>query len=78
MDTERGVIRIEPGANWGDADRETQLHGLVVPGGIVSHTGVAGFTLGGGFGWASRKYGLASDNLLSADIVTADGMLIRT
>jgi len=77
VDTERGVIRIEPGCNWGDADRETQLHGLVVPGGIVSHTGVAGFTLGGGFGWASRKYGLASDNLLSADIVTAEGELIR-
>ena len=77
VDTERGVIRIEPGANWGDADRETQLHGLVVPGGIVSDTGVAGFTLGGGFGWASRKYGLASDNLLSTDIVTAEAKLIR-
>ncbi len=77
VDVERGVIRVEPGCNWGDADRETQLHGLVVPGGIVSHTGVAGFTLGGGFGWASRKYGLASDNLLSADIVTAEGKLIR-
>ena len=55
VNQKRGTIRIEPGANWGDADRETQLYGLAVPGGIVSHTGVAGFTLGGGFGWASRK-----------------------
>lgn len=77
VDVRQGVVRIEPGATWGDADRETQLHGLAVPGGIISDTGVAGFTLGGGFGYASRKYGLASDNLLSVDIVTANGTLIR-
>ncbi len=76
VDRSRNIIRIEPGANWGDADRETQLYGLVVPGGIVSHTGVAGFTLGGGFGWASRKYGLASDKLLSVELVTAKGELL--
>ena len=77
VDLGRSAIRVEPGATWGDVDRETQLHGLVVPGGVVSHTGVAELTLGGGFGWASRKYGLASDNLLSADVVTADGKLIQ-
>ena len=77
VNTHRGVARIAPGARWGDVDRETQLFGLVVPGGIVSTTGVAGFTLGGGFGWATRRYGYASDNLRSVDIVTADGVLRR-
>jgi FAD/FMN-containing dehydrogenase len=77
VDPRTGVTRVEPGCDWGDVDRETQLHGLVVPGGIVSTTGVAGFTLGGGFGWVTRSYGLASDNLLSVDIVTADGVPIR-
>ena len=57
VDVPRGVVRMEPGVTWGDADRETQLYGLAVPGGIISDTGVAGFTLGGGFGYASRKYG---------------------
>jgi FAD/FMN-containing dehydrogenase len=77
VDTDRGVARVAPGATWGDADRETQLFGLIVPGGIVSTTGVAGVTLGGGFGWATRRYGYASDNLSSVDIVTADGVLRR-
>jgi len=77
VDPKTGITRVEPGCNWGDVDRETQLHGLAVPGGIVSTTGVAGFTLGGGFGWVTRSYGLASDNLLSVDMVTADGALIR-
>lgn len=77
VDRETGVTRVEPGCTWGDVDHETQPHGLVVPGGIVSATGVAGFTLGGGFGWVTRRYGLASDNLLSVDIVTADGALVR-
>lgn len=77
VDRETGVTRVEPGCTWGDVDHETQPHGLVVPGGIVSATGVAGFTLGGGFGWVTRRYGLASDNLLSVDIVTADGTLLR-
>lgn len=70
-------VRVQPGATWGDVDRETQAFGLVVPGGIVSTTGVAGFTLGGGFGWASRTFGLACDSLRSAQLVTADGECIR-
>ncbi|NBC33613.1 MAG: FAD-binding protein [Alphaproteobacteria bacterium] len=68
-----GRARVEPGATWRDLDRETQLFGRIVPGGIVSATGVAGFTLGGGFGWSTRAHGYAADRLVSADIVTADG-----
>jgi len=75
LDPLRRVVRVEGGATWGDVDHETQPFGLVVPSGIVSKTGVAGFTMGGGFGWTSRKFGYAADNLLSADIVTADGAL---
>jgi hypothetical protein len=67
------TVRTEGGATWGDVDHETQSFGLVVPSGIVSTTGVAGFTMGGGFGWTSRKLGYAADSLLSVDIVTADG-----
>jgi FAD/FMN-containing dehydrogenase len=69
-------VRIQGGATWGDADRETQLHGLVVPGGVVSTTGVAGLTLGGGIGWLHRKWGLTCDSLRSAEVVTADGKLV--
>ena len=65
------IVRVEGGATWGDVDHETQPFGLVVPSGIVSNTGVAGFTMGGGFGWTSRKFGYAADNLVSVDIVTA-------
>jgi FAD/FMN-containing dehydrogenase len=61
----------------GEFDREAQSFGLVTPTGINSTTGIAGLTLGGGFGWISRKFGLTADNLLSADIVTADGQLVR-
>ena len=68
-------VRVEGGATWGDADRETQLFGLAVPGGVVSTTGVAGLTLHGGVGHLRRKHGLSIDNLLSVDIVTADGEL---
>jgi FAD/FMN-containing dehydrogenase len=67
------IARVQGGAVWGDADRETQAFGLVVPGGVVSETGVAGLTLGGGEGWVRRKYGLTIDSLLSARIVCADG-----
>lgn len=72
-DPDRRMVRAEAGATWGDVDHEAQPLGLVVPGGIVSNTGVAGFTLGGGFGWTSRKCCYAADNLVSVDIVTADG-----
>jgi FAD/FMN-containing dehydrogenase len=71
------TIRVDPGVLLGAMDREAQAFGLVVPAGTVSHTGVAGLTLGGGFGRLSRKFGLTIDNLLSADIVTADGRLLR-
>ncbi len=65
------------GALWGDLDRETQVFGLVAPGGVVSDTGVAGLTLGGGYGWVRRKYGLSSDALVEAQLVCADGQ-VRT
>lgn len=67
----------EPGATLADVDKETQAFGLVVPTGINSTTGIAGLTLGGGFGWTTRKYGLTLDNLLAADVVTADGEIVR-
>ncbi len=77
VDANSAVVHIEPGATWGDVDRATRPFGLVVPSGIVSATGVAGLTLGGGFGWLTGRYGLTCDNLVAADVVTADGMVRR-
>ena len=77
VDPTSRTARVQGGALWGDVDRETQVHGLATTGGIVSHTGVAGLTLGGGIGWLMRKHGLAVDNLLGADVVTAEGEMLR-
>ena len=71
------TARCGGGTRWAQLDATTQEHGLAVPGGFVSHTGVAGLTLGGGMGWLIRKAGLSADNVLSVEIVTADGALLR-
>ena len=76
VDPAARTARAEAGVLWGELDRETQLHGLATVGGIVTHTGIAGLTLGGGIGWLMRKYGATVDNLLSVDLVTADGELV--
>lgn len=77
IDPASATARVEPGATLADFDKEAQEFGLVTPLGINSTTGVAGLTLGGGFGWTTRKFGLTIDNLISADIVTADGKLLH-
>jgi len=71
------IARVEPGVTWAEINHETQAFGLATTGGVVSHTGVAGLTLGGGIGWLAGKYGYSCDNLLAADVVTADGNLVR-
>ncbi|HTR12024.1 MAG TPA: FAD-binding oxidoreductase [Roseiarcus sp.] len=77
IDPASRTARVEPGATLADFDHEAQAFGLATPLGINSTTGVAGLTLGGGFGWTTRKFGLTIDNLLSADVVTANGAFVR-
>ena len=76
VDPTARTARAEAGVLWGELDRETQLFGLATVGGIVTHTGIAGLTLGGGIGWLMRKHGATVDNLVSADLVTAEGEIV--
>ena len=73
VDPARRTVRAQGGVIWRELNRETQRHGLAVTGGVISTTGIAGLTLGGGLGWLMGKHGLALDNLLSAEVVTAVG-----
>jgi FAD/FMN-containing dehydrogenase len=77
VDPKTRMARAQGGVTWAEFNRETQLHGLATTGGIVSSTGIAGLTLGGGLGWLMGKFGLALDNLLSAEMITADGRILQ-
>jgi FAD/FMN-containing dehydrogenase len=77
VDPKTRVAKAQPGLTWAEFDKATQAHGLATTGGLVSTTGIAGFTLGGGIGWLVRKYGLTIDNLLSVKMVMADGTKLR-
>jgi FAD/FMN-containing dehydrogenase len=78
VDAAARVATVQPGATWADVDAATAAHGLATTGGLISSTGVAGLTLGGGIGWLQRRYGLACDNLRAAQVVTADGQIVTT
>lgn len=77
VDPVNRTVRAQGGVVWGELDAATQPYGLAAPGGVYSQTGIAGLTLGGGFGWLRGAYGLSCDNLIGAEVVTADGRLIR-
>jgi FAD/FMN-containing dehydrogenase len=77
VDPQQATVRAQPGVLWGELDGVTHTYRLAVTGGQISHTGIAGLTLGGGIGWLMRKYGLTCDNLLAAEVVTADGRTVR-
>lgn len=77
VDAAARTARAQGGVTWAEFNRETQLHGLATTGGVISSTGIAGLTLGGGLGWLMAKHGLALDNLLSAEIVAADGQVLN-
>lgn len=77
VDPARMIAIVEGGATWADVDRETQAFGLATPGGLISETGVAGLTLSGGFGYLRGRHGLSIDNLIAADVIVADGSLVR-
>ncbi|HVA32716.1 MAG TPA: FAD-binding oxidoreductase [Candidatus Baltobacteraceae bacterium] len=77
VDPQARTARAEGGVTWGRFDRETQAFGLATTGGLISTTGIGGFTLGGGIGWLVRKYGLTCDNLLSADVIALDGSFVK-
>ena len=77
VDPDARTASVEPGATWADFDAATAAHGLASTGGLISTTGVAGLTLGGGIGWLQRKYGLSCDNLIAAEVVTAAGEVVQ-